>query len=275
MHENHWTGKTAVLCGASAGLGKVLAAELCRQKVAILILIARREVPLQELRDHLQNEYPETEIRIICCDVSREAEFEQAAAKLATEAIKLDLVIQAVGQSDRGAVTELTDAKLEELFRVNVLPSLHVVRFLTPIMRTPGACIVFVGSLACHFAPRFLGGYAVAKHALGGLAQQCRLELREKGIHVMLASPGPIARADAGTRYDNVALDRTLPESALQPGGGAKIKGLSPQKLSVEILSAAAKQKSFLLRPRKAKLLLILSAISTRLGDRILRKKTS
>jgi hypothetical protein len=91
----------------------------------------------------------------------------------------------------------------------------------------------------------------------------------------MLVSPGPIARDDAGTRYKNLSESINVPQQAMQSGGGAKIKGLDPVQLCEQILDAAAARKTQLVLPRKARWLMILSAISPRLGDYLLRRSTS
>jgi uncharacterized protein len=95
-------------------------------------------------------------------------------------------------------------------------------------------------------------------------------------MHVMLCCPGPIARDDAGKRYEQRASsDGSLPAEALQPGGGAKIKGLNPSELAQQILRSASRRKELLILPHKAWWLRLVTAISQRLGDSILRKKSS
>jgi len=142
------------------------------------------------------------------------------------------------------------------------------------MLKQTQGCGVLIGSLASLFAPRFLGGYAVAKHGLAALAQQARLEFLEDNVHVMLACPGPIQRSDAGSRYSADTQD-DLPASALQPGGGARVKGLEPSKLAQKILIAAGKRKRRIVLPRSALLLHWISSLSPSLGEAILRRKTS
>ena len=209
---------------------------------------------------------------------------------------------QAVGQSDRGRLSDLTSQRLSELIAANVVTSLHAIQCFRPLMQRgdgstkantsgsarsrggtrnaadsmqgAGGSIVLIGSLASLFAPRFLGGYAIAKHGLAALAQQARLELAEEGIHVLLACPGPIVREDSGARYDQLTRDSELPEAVRQPGGGARVRGLDAHRLVRDILSAAAAQQPRIIRPRKAQWLHWLSAISCAWGDRLLRKNS-
>ncbi|MEZ6075075.1 MAG: SDR family NAD(P)-dependent oxidoreductase [Pirellulaceae bacterium] len=274
MTGSHWNGKRAVVCGATAGLGRAFAIELARQRVEHLTLVARSSDNLQALRSELLERFASLDVLCLTADLCVKEPLQRAVEPLIQAGHRVDLVIQAVGQSDRGRLVDLSSQRLHELIGVNVLSSLHAVQCFHPLMRKEGGNIVLVGSLASLFAPRFLGGYAIAKHGLAALAQQARLELAEDQIHVLLACPGPIARQDNGTRYDQHARADKLPEAARQPGGGAKIRGLEPQRLVREILQAAAAKQPLMIRPRKAQWLHWLSALSCSLGDRLLRKNS-
>jgi uncharacterized protein len=274
-----WKGKTVLVCGASAGLGQHLASALAGQKARV-ILCARNSERLITVQQELAALHPAAQIHALSADLVDAASGKKLAATIQQQFQRLDMVINAIGESDRGSISDLTCERMIELFRRNVCSSLVVTQNFSPLLRTTdkrqtGGVLVLIGSLSSHFAPRFLGGYSITKHGVAALAQQARLELAEEKIHVMLASPGPIARPDAGTRYSDRAMQLNVPKEAMLSGGGAKIKGLDPQKLSEHILSAAARRKCTLILPRKARLLLILGSLSPRIGDYLLRRKTS
>ncbi len=275
MATTSWAGKTAVVCGASAGLGRQFAVELADQGVARLALVARTLEPLHALRDELHGLHPSVDVRCIVVDLCDKHALQFAADELGRVWGQFDLLVQAVGQSDRGRLLDLTSSRLDALLSANLRTSLHAIQCFAPLMATAQGTIVLIGSLACKFAPRFLGGYAITKHALAGLAQQARLELAEQGLHVLLACPGPIARVDAGLRYSQKSGGVDVPHAALQPGGGAKLHGLDGAKLVKDILAAAGRRAPEIIRPRKAILLVWLSSLSQRLGDRVLRSKSS
>lgn len=275
MPKHSWNGTTAVVCGATAGLGKALVQALAQSQVGRLALLAREGQNLENLKASLQLQYPKLEIGLHSIDLCNAIQVEQSALAIQSQWGCVDLLIQAVGKSDRGTICDLRLENLKELIDLNVTSSLNAIQHFRPILKAPGGTIVLIGSLACVFAPRFLGGYAIAKHALAALAQQTRLELERDGLHVLLACPGPIARNDAGQRYTELALGNPVPDSALKPGGGAKLQGLDPAQLATDILQAAAARKPMIIRPRKARLLLLLAALSTRLGDSVLKRKTS
>jgi short-subunit dehydrogenase len=238
-------------------------------------LLARRPDALESQQRELTHSFGGTKVIAEPVDMCHRRSVEEAADRIEAALGTVDLLVQSVGMSDRGTLHQLECDRLHELLDVNVVSSLNAIQAFTPSLTRPGGTLVLIGSLASVFAPRFLGGYSITKHALAGLAQQARLELAAEGLQVLLACPGPIARADAGHRYTTAKQAAELPEAALGPGGGAKIRGLAPNRLARDILAAAAANKRVIIRPRMARLLLVLSAISPGLGDYLLQRKSS
>ena len=87
--------------------------------------------------------------------------------------------------------------------------------------------LVNIGSLAGKTAARYMGAYSATKFAVSAYSQQLRLELGRQGLHVLLVSPGPIAR-DEPRVYSAEKARRPAP-SARKPGGGVKV-GLLRQR---------------------------------------------
>ncbi len=186
----------------------------------------------------------------------------------------MDVLVNCVGGSDRGLAENLTSERLIELVQQNVVTALLCSQAALEMLQQSGGTIVNVGSLAAKVGARYLGGYAAAKHALAGMTQQMRLELRPRGIHVALVSPGPIRRDDAGTRYDQ-RIDDSVPEQASKPGGGTRVKGLDPDKVARAILSCVRKRRGDVIMPAYMRLLIAVGHAIPRLGDWLLLKFTS
>lgn len=238
-------------------------------------MVARDSTRLNAARSQIVQQIPTAQVFTVSGDMADGDSASRVAEEIKQRFSQLDLVINAVGQSDRGSIDKLSSTHMLDLVRINVGSSLNAIQQFTPLLKPARGVVVLIGSLSSHFAPRFLGSYAIAKHGLAALAQQARLELASEGVHVLLVSPGPIAREDAGHRYNNSAQAADLPPEALKSGGGAKVKGLDPVQLVDEILAAAARRKKVVILPRKARLLLLASAISPSLGDLLLRKFTT
>ncbi len=287
MRSAFWRGKTAIVCGATSGLGRSVAEALADQGIAKLGLLARGQEALERMAGDLGSRFPALAIVPSAVDLTVRPSIERFAAafppissgaesaeKLFAADRNIDLVVQAVGQSDRGRIDSLPADRLRSLFEANVVSSLHALQVFAPRM-VDGGTIVLIGSLASLFATRYLGGYAIAKHGLAALAHQARRELAQRGIHVLLVCPGPIQRSDAGRRYEKLEHATDLPLEALGPGGGAKLSGLEPGRLARDILGAAARKQFVLIRPRKARWLWILSTICPPLAERILQSRSA
>jgi short-subunit dehydrogenase len=102
-------------------------------------------------------------------------------------------------------------------------------------------------------------------------SQQLRLELEPSGLHVLLVCPGPITREEI-RQY--VPESSNLPASARKPGGGVRVKSIAPEYLAKRILQACERRQPELIIPAKARLLFVLSQLSPRLGDWLVRKMT-
>lgn len=206
-------------------------------------------------------------------DVSAVDQVNELFAAVQTDWGRLDVLVNNVGVSDRGQIESLGRDRMIELIDANVTTTLLCCQAAMPMLESSGGCVVNVGSLAAKTAPRFLGGYAIAKHALAALSEQLRLEWRDRGIHVGIVCPGPIRREDAGTRYE-IADDR-VPHTATAPGGGAKLSGLPPERVAAAVLRCARKRLPVVVLPFRARLLFIVGEIFPRLGDWLLVKFTS
>jgi short-subunit dehydrogenase len=115
-----------------------------------------------------------------------------------------------------------------------------------------------------------MGAYAATKHAVSAYSQQLRLEMGDKGVHVLLVSPGPIARDQP--REVSPETTASLPPSARKPGAGVKVNLLRPEGLAEQILRACERRKPELVVPGRARLVFAISALWPRLGDWVIRK---
>jgi short-subunit dehydrogenase len=98
------------------------------------------------------------------------------------------------------------------------------------------------------------------------------LELAQRGLHVLLVCPGPIARAES--REYSAAELAALSESARQPGAGVKVKQIDPDWLAGRILQACERRQPELIVPAKARILFVLAQLSPGLGDWLVRRMT-
>lgn len=270
MSTDYWQDKVCVVTGASAGLGAVIARTLSARG-AKLVLVARRSQPLEQLADNLRA--LGSEVLPLVADLTVQSDVENLVQQVMPQYGRVDLLCNCAGRSDRGAILETSADDFQELLDVNFLGAVRTTRAFAPALLEQQGHVVQIGSLASKVAARYLGAYPASKFALAAYSQQLRLELGPEGLHVLLVCPGPISRDDASVRYAKQA--EGLPDSAKLPGGGAKLKGIDPETLAEQILTACEQRQPELVLPWKVRVLAAISQLSPQLGDWLLRRSTS
>lgn len=266
----YWQGKVALITGGSAGLGKALANAFAEAGASVMLAARDAEqlhTAVSELTDagHAASGFT--------ADVTKRDEVDSLLTATINEFGQLDCLVNNVGRSTRGNALDTSADEFRELLELNFISTVNCTQAAADHLRAAKGHLVNIGSLASKSAARYLGAYPPSKFAVAAYTQQLRYELGPDGVHVMLVCPGPIARGDAGSRYDGQSNE--LPASAQQPGGGIKVKGIDPDKLAARILAASEKRKQELVVPAKARWLFAISQLWPSLGDRILRSWSS
>lgn len=261
--------KNAIVTGASSGLGLAIARQFAAAGMKVA-LVARDQEKLQKAVDSLQVSAGQT--LALAADITQQADVDRLAAQVRQAWGRLDVLVNCAGKSSRGKIEDTTPEQFQELWELNFLAAVRCTRALLPLLLESRGHIVQIGSLAAKGASKFLGAYPASKFALAAYSHQLRLELADRGVHVLLVCPGPIARDDAGERYAAQSAD--LPESAKKPGGGVKLKGIPPDELAKKILRACERRQPELVIPWKAKLLFAINQLWPSLGDWITGRMT-
>jgi NAD(P)-dependent dehydrogenase (short-subunit alcohol dehydrogenase family) len=267
--EKYWVGKVALVTGSSGGLGFAVAEAFARAGASVVIS-ARSADTLETAAEELRK--LGGEVLAVPADVTHseqvDALVEQAIARFG----RLDVLVNNVGKSARGTALETTPDEFAQALDLNFLSAVRCTRAAAPHLVKTRGHLVNIGSLSGKAAARFLGAYSASKFALAAYTQQLRLELADSGLHVLLVSPGPIEREDAGRRYAHQM--EGLPASAAKPGGGAKIPRIRADKLAAEILHACRGRRPELIYPRLARVFIGVIQLFPRLGDWLIRRVT-
>ena len=269
MSVSYWQDRVVLITGGSAGLGLAMG-EAWAAAGAQVVLAARNPERLEQAAESIRQAGGRAErAPADITDLGQAAALiEQTVARFG----RLDCLVNNAGISTRGAVLETSTEDFQKLWELNFLALARCTQLAAPHLIEAKGHLVNIGSLASKTASRYLGAYPASKFAVAAYSQQLRHELNPQGVHVLLVCPGPIARQDAGARYDQQA--ENLPEEARKPGGGVKLSGIPPQTLAEKILRACQRRRAELVLPGKAKLLFAISQLSPSWGDWILRKMT-
>jgi NAD(P)-dependent dehydrogenase (short-subunit alcohol dehydrogenase family) len=182
---------TAIVTGASSGIGQACAVRLARAGWRVLAGV-RREGDAPEGTEEL------------LLDVTDAEQIRDAAERVD----ELNGLVNNAGIA-LGSPLELVPVdQLRHQLEVNLVGQVAVTQALLPALRRAKGRIVFMGSIAGRSALPFLAPYAASKHALEAVADSLRLELKPFGIPVSIVEPGSIRTAIWGrsaARADELA----------------------------------------------------------------------
>ena len=196
-------GCSAVVTGASAGIGHEVARQLA-PRVKLLVLVARRRDRLEQLRSELVALNSALQVNVRAVDLSQINETTELAAELAEQPI--DFLINNAGLGDHGPFATADPVRVHEQIQVNILALTMLTRAVLPrmIVQKRGA-ILNVSSSAGFLPLPDLAVYAATKAYVTSFSEALRAETRGIGISVTSLCPGPVA-----TEFSQVA-DRVQP----------------------------------------------------------------
>lgn len=199
MDTRRLDGTTAIVTGASRGIGAALAGRLHARGAAV-VLVARSAAPLDEVAHSLEDEEPTgAGVRTIVGDVTDPAVAERACQTAVEEFGGLDLLVNNAGVSDHcdAPIWEVDGAAWWSTVATNVLGPFLFSQCAVRRMVASGAGgrIVNVGSIHAFRSGTTLTAYGVSKCALARLTEMLDASLTGTGIHAFTYSPGPVRTA--------------------------------------------------------------------------------
>jgi 3-hydroxy acid dehydrogenase/malonic semialdehyde reductase len=178
------SGKTALVTGASAGIGRATVATLIGHG-ANVIATGRR----QDALEALVAEHGAGRVTAIAGDLN-DGDF---VADLVPAAADVDILVSNAGVLKYAPILDLTYDDMEDMVRTNVLGSFRITHEIAKAMveRGRGHIVVMTSTAAREVYP--LGSiYCATKHALSAFARALRIELQAKGIQVSEIAPGMV-----------------------------------------------------------------------------------
>jgi NADP-dependent 3-hydroxy acid dehydrogenase YdfG len=182
-------GKTALVTGASSGLGRATA-RLFAEEGADVALVARREPELRSLAEELAP--LGRRVRVCPVDLTDRAAALTALAGAASGLGRIDVAVHAAATNvPRRALSVLDPSDWDLLVQTNLTAAYNLTHALLPTMRAAGGgLIVYVSTGAVRQPDRSGVGYQATKHGLVGLAHGAMQEEKENGLRTTVLFPG-------------------------------------------------------------------------------------
>ncbi|WP_414447463.1 SDR family NAD(P)-dependent oxidoreductase [Burkholderia sp. 22PA0099] len=203
---NTLTGKTALVTGASRGIGRASALALANAGAQVLVHYSRGALEADAVVAEIRQAGGKAEK--IAADL-RLADGPHALAQQTRTIIggRLDILVANAGISHAASIEDTTVDAFDDLFAVNVRAPFFLVQQLMPVM-CKGSSIVLLSSLAAHAALGTLAAYSATKGAIDTLVRHFAVALGERGIRVNAVAPGIVptdmsnfATTDAGRAF--------------------------------------------------------------------------
>jgi NAD(P)-dependent dehydrogenase (short-subunit alcohol dehydrogenase family) len=182
-------GVTAVVTGASRGIGRAIALRLA-EAGADVALWARGAGPLQQVAAELTA--LGARAQATACDVTDPAAVHSAAERVRQALAPVTIVVNNAGAVVRKPTVELNDTDWRRVMAVNLDGTFYVTRaFLPDLIRTAGR-VINISSVAGRQGTALLAAYCAAKHGVIGLTRALAEELRAAKVSVNAICPGSV-----------------------------------------------------------------------------------
>jgi short-subunit dehydrogenase len=232
MSQTHLTAtKTAIVTGASSGIGAATAAALAGAGFKVFGTSRRKNA---RGPDH---------VTMLACDVTDDASVKQLVANVLAETGGIDLLVNNAGMGLFGGAEESSVDQAKSLFDVNFFGLVRMTNAVLPSMRKRGGGrIINISSVLGIIPAPYSAHYGATKHAVEGYSESLDHETRAINVRVTLVEP-----AFTKSSFDQAALkpDQVLAEYALARAGVDKLMqqamviGDPPEVVAETVVAAA------------------------------------
>lgn len=226
-------GATALVTGASAGIGRAFALRLAREG-ADVVLVARNRSRLEDLAQQLRREH-DVRAEAVPTDLSLQDSWQVVADAVSDRGLAVDLLVNNAGFGTHGPVEGLDAQRDQEQIMVNVGSVVALTHAFLPGMLERGrGTIINVASIAAFQPLPYMAVYGASKAFVVSFSEALRQETRGHGVTVVGLCPGPTDTEFFDHVGDEASLGRRLAspdavvETALRSrarGGGTAIVG--------------------------------------------------
>ncbi len=243
-----------VLTGASGGIGRALAEQLCAEGAQVIAVTRQPQALEPLLRLYPQRIHP------VEADL-RDAAGRHAVLDAARRLGGVNLLLNAAGVNRFALFEQVDDEQIDDLLAVNLVATLQLTRALLPTLRNqPHALIVNVGSTYGSIGYPGYAVYCASKFALRGFSEALRRELADTAVDVLYVAP----RATRTGMNSSAAM-------ALNEALNSRVD--EPQRVAWQVTRAIERNLAELYLGWPEKLLVRLNGLLPGLVDRAIRKQ--
>ncbi|NGO51556.1 oxidoreductase [Allomesorhizobium camelthorni] len=235
---NAFSGKTAIVTGASSGIGRASAEALARAGFKVFGTSRKmiKDVPKGGT--------------MLVCDVTDGASVDALVSTVLSQTGRIDLLVNNAGIGMLGGAEESSVAQVQALFDVNLFGVMRMTNAVLPLMRRHGeGRIINIGSILGLVPAPYSAHYSAAKHALEGYSESLDHEVRTFNIRVSVIEPAYVR-----TVFDQNGIE---PDSVLKEydraraGLDALLRDVMPKADRPEVVADVVVKAATDARPRR------------------------
>jgi 3-oxoacyl-[acyl-carrier protein] reductase len=235
--QNNLSGKTALVTGASRGIGRATALALAQAGAQVIVHYSSGEKEATAVLTDIRNAGGKAEK--VAADL-RTADGPHLLAERVRAIIggRLDILVANAGIAKAASIAETTVDDFDALFAVNVRAPYFLVQQLLPVM-CKGSSVILLSSLAAHAAVGNLSAYSATKGAIDTLVKHFASALGERGIRVNAVAPGVVPTEMSDFAKTDAGRDFTLGMQALK-------RLATPEEIAAAIAFLASDQAQWI-----------------------------
>lgn len=223
--------KTALITGASAGIGAAFAKELAERKTDV-ILVARSQEKLEKLAEELQTQH-QIKAHVIVQDLTQPGATKQVFDQVSQQGLTVDLLVNNAGFGDYGAFSDRKLEKQVQIIQLNVIALVELTHlFLTEMKKRRSGAIINVSSISAYQALPYCSVYSATKAFILHFTEALWAENKDSGVRILALCPGPTE--------SNFFVEAEFPNTF----GGAGQNYATAEQVVKETLSALQKDFS-------------------------------
>ena len=225
---SEWKHKTALITGASYGIGEAYARRLAAEGASV-ILAARSIDRLEALAGELRSQF-KVAVTVIETDLANPADWQKLFDQTEARGQQVDLLVNNAGF---GAVGDFADLPLDrqlEMIQVNVTALVALTHlFLQPMLKRKSGAVIQLASTAAFQGVPYFATYAATKSFILTFSEALWAECQPLGVRVLAVCPGPTGthfQAVAGTERTKRPVKMQTPDEVVQ----ASLKALAAKR---------------------------------------------
>ena len=182
-----FTGRNAVVTGATRGIGRAIAEALLQRNCSVVGVYGSN----REEAEKFQNQWPEDQLQLQCCNVADHDQVVRLYQDLESRCDTLDILVNNAGVRQDAIVALMSSEQWRKVIDINLSGTFHMSKYAIPLMlRQKYGRIVNITSPSSHMGIQGQANYAASKAGQIGFSRTLAKEVARKKITVNCVSPG-------------------------------------------------------------------------------------